>query len=168
MLGLVFLAIFSDWLDGKLARITKTVSEWGKVLDPIADKVAGLLVILALTARGDTVFTWWFVGFIVIRDVLIVSGATIISRQRRKVSMSAWSGKIAVGVLALTVFAVLLQADPPIPLYLMWASAVLYAYSFLRYFGRYLQFRQAHSDQSEDEAGNTVDSSGTTASEAAG
>lgn len=163
VLTLTAVIILSDWLDGKVARWTRTVSEWGKVLDPIADKVAGVLVILALTVRGDTVFTWWFLAFLLVRDALIVAGATVISRQRRRVSMSSWSGKIAVAVLSLTVLAELLLADPPIPTYLFWASVALLVYSYLRYLQRYLSFRRERKGDVAASGGNTDEMKGTTA-----
>ena len=40
LVGLVAFAIATDFLDGKLARWSRTVSEWGKVLDATADKLA--------------------------------------------------------------------------------------------------------------------------------
>src|ERR1700742_2117183 len=44
------LAGFTDWLDGKLARAWEQQSEWGKFLDPIADKVLVSATLLMLTA----------------------------------------------------------------------------------------------------------------------
>ena len=40
---LLGVAMATDWFDGQIARWSHTVSEWGKVLDPIADKIAGQL-----------------------------------------------------------------------------------------------------------------------------
>jgi len=47
------LAGFTDWLDGRLARAWQQQSEWGRFLDPIADKllVAGTLLMLTATQR---------------------------------------------------------------------------------------------------------------------
>src|ERR1700757_3907294 len=51
--ALFTLAAVTDWLDGKLARAWQQQSEWGRFLDPIADKllVAATLLMLTATAR---------------------------------------------------------------------------------------------------------------------
>lgn len=137
---LVAVAVVTDWMDGKVARWSHTVSEWGKILDPLADKLTAALAILALALRGDTVISWWFLVLLVVRDGLIVAGATRMSLRRRHVFMSLWSGKVAVAMLALLVAAVVLKADPPIPHVLLWVSTALLLYSFLRYVIRYVRY----------------------------
>jgi cardiolipin synthase len=51
--GIFTLAAITDWLDGRLARAWQQQSEWGRFLDPIADKllVAGTLLMLTATQR---------------------------------------------------------------------------------------------------------------------
>ena len=49
--ALLAAGILTDFLDGKVARLTRTVSEWGKVLDPLADKFAALAIVAALALR---------------------------------------------------------------------------------------------------------------------
>ncbi len=143
VVALVALAVVTDWMDGKVARWSDTVSEWGKILDPLADKITAALAILALAMRGDTVIAWWFLALIVIRDGLIVAGATRMSLRRRQVFMSLRSGKVAVAFLALLVAAVVLQADPPIPETLLWISTGLLVYSFVRYLFRYIRYMRS-------------------------
>lgn len=137
---LILIAVVTDWFDGKIARWSKTVSEWGKVIDPVADKIVAASVILALTIRGDTVFQWWFLALLLVRDALVVAGGVRLSRRRGRVFMSLWSGKLMVTAIALTGLAVLLRADPPIPRVLLWISTGLIVYSFFRYVVRYVRF----------------------------
>ncbi|WP_282609653.1 CDP-alcohol phosphatidyltransferase family protein [Pelagibius sp. Alg239-R121] len=70
------LAGVSDALDGYLANKLKAVSELGGYLDPIADKI--LLVGLCLTLGFLGEIPGWLVSFVVLRDVLIVSGAMVV------------------------------------------------------------------------------------------
>jgi CDP-diacylglycerol---glycerol-3-phosphate 3-phosphatidyltransferase len=51
--GVFAVAGFTDWLDGKLARAWQQQSEWGRFLDPIADKllVSGILLMLTAMQR---------------------------------------------------------------------------------------------------------------------
>ena len=69
------LAGVSDALDGYLANRLKAVTELGGYLDPIADKI--LLVGLCLTLGFLGEIPGWLVSFVVLRDVLIVSGAAL-------------------------------------------------------------------------------------------
>ena len=50
--ALLAVMITSDWLDGRIARWSGRVSDWGKLLDPLADKIAGIVIVLALAFRG--------------------------------------------------------------------------------------------------------------------
>ena len=73
--GLFIAATATDWLDGYLARKWKVVSVFGRMIDPIADKllVAGCLIALCIVARGSWIFMYPAVA-IIFRDIL-VSGA---------------------------------------------------------------------------------------------
>ncbi len=73
--GLFIIATATDWLDGYLARKWKVVSGFGRMIDPIADKllVAGCLIALMIVAQGNWLFMYPAVA-IIFRDIL-VSGA---------------------------------------------------------------------------------------------
>src|SRR5262249_62187533 len=59
----------TDWFDGKLARRAGRTSSVGSLLDPIADKVLVLAVLVMLVEQG--VAPAWMVAAIVVREVLI-------------------------------------------------------------------------------------------------
>ncbi len=128
---LILLMILTDWFDGKLARWSHTVSNWGKVLDPLADKFAALALILALVIRGS--LPVWFLGFVLARDVVLVLGAVLIRRRIGHVVMSIWWGKVAVNALALTVLVSLLDPDPPVLQVFIWLTVALMLYAFVLY-----------------------------------
>ena len=137
ILGLILLAVLTDWFDGNLARWSHTVSNWGKVLDPLCDKAAAILVTVALVIRGDLPI--WFVGIIALRDILIVIGSIMLTRRVSEVFMSIWWGKVAVTALAVTVLAALLKADPPILQFCIWLTLALMLYAFVLYVLRFLR-----------------------------
>jgi CDP-diacylglycerol--glycerol-3-phosphate 3-phosphatidyltransferase len=134
---LVVLAVATDYFDGRVARWSKTESAWGKVLDPLADKLAGGLVVLALVIRG--MLPTWFVVLILARDLTILGGGVLISRRTGEVPASMWAGKVAVTATAITILAALLKADPEVLRFCVYATTVLLAWSFLGYMGRYLR-----------------------------
>jgi len=133
--GLAGAAIFTDWIDGKVARWSKSVSEWGKVLDPLSDKFAAAMVTLALVLRGS--LPLWFLLLVVLRDLVIVTGGIVLARKTGRVMMSIWTGKIAVGALALTVLAALLEADAIVMQVLIALTSVLMVYALILYIIRF-------------------------------
>jgi len=74
LLGLFAVLVLTDFLDGFLARKWQVTSDFGRMLDPIADKlfVAGLLISFAILTRG----TWWILAptLVIIGRDIFVSG----------------------------------------------------------------------------------------------
>jgi phosphatidylglycerophosphate synthase len=134
--GLIGYGVISDYLDGLVARKTNTISEVGKMMDPISDKIAaGLLFIY--TVWIGWVPTWFLVYFVV-RDVLILCGSTFIKVRYGKVAMSTMSGKISVNVVALYWIAVFFFRDAVlVHEILLWASVVIMTISLFSYINRY-------------------------------
>ena len=64
----------TDWFDGRIARSRGRTSELGSLLDPVADKLLVLTVLIVLIGRG--VFPAWMVAAIVARE-LLVSGLRV-------------------------------------------------------------------------------------------
>ena len=134
---LIILAIATDFFDGHVARWSHSVSEWGKVLDPLVDKLGAGAVVLALFIKG-----WlpgWFLTLLVARDLFILTGGLILARKTGRIVVSMWSGKVAVTAVAATVLAALLRADPPIMDFCVWVTSGLLLYSYLRYMIRYFR-----------------------------
>ncbi len=137
LFSLCLLAIITDFFDGRIARWSDTVSSWGKVLDPLADKAAAGMVTLALVIRGS--LPVWFVALIVVRDVVIFLGGVILARRTARVPASMWWGKVAVTVLAITVLAALLKADQPVLDLFILATSGLLVFSFVLYLIRFVR-----------------------------
>lgn len=133
---LIAYGVFSDYLDGFVARMRNEISELGKMLDPVADKMMAFLLFFYTVWLG-----WiplWFFVLGVIRDILIMMGSGYIKKVRGKVAMSTMSGKIYVNVLALYWMSVFfLQQATTVHIVLMIASLIIMAISFVDYFFRY-------------------------------
>lgn len=68
-LGIFLLAALTDWYDGWLARKFNYITEWGKFMDPLADKILTSTAFFGFVYIG--MLNFWFVLAIVIRDFLI-------------------------------------------------------------------------------------------------
>lgn len=134
---LIAYAILSDFLDGYLARKTDQISELGKVLDPMADKLCAFIV-FSYTVFIGLIPVWFFI-LLVGRDLLIASGAMYINRKREKMPMSVMTGKITVNVLALYwLTAFYFPAETGIHEVLLWFSTIMLIYSFVVYLQRFI------------------------------
>ena len=136
MFALIGLAIATDWFDGRVARWSDTVSEWGKVLDATADKLAAAAVTLALLLRPEESgpsLPLWFVALAITRDALLALGGLVQTRRLGRFTSSLWSGKVAVTALAVTVLAALFKAAPAVMEALIGLTAGVMAYSIVKY-----------------------------------
>ncbi len=91
--------IITDYADGYFARKLNQISEMGKILDPLADKVCIGLGLIALYLEYS--FPLWIVILVIGRDVLILIGSLILLTRLPYVTPSAMLGKITVTVISL-------------------------------------------------------------------
>lgn len=78
-LGIFLLAAITDWYDGWLARKFNYITNWGRVWDPLADKILTSAAFIALVILG--IVELWMVAIILLRDI-IITGLRIISDYR--------------------------------------------------------------------------------------
>lgn len=135
---LIGYGILSDYLDGLVARLRDEISELGKVLDPVADKLMAFFLFLYTVLIGWIPVWFFLIG--VARDLLIMAGSAQIKKRRGKVAMSIMSGKISVNVLAAYWIAVFFFREAEmLQHYLMILSLAVMIYSFIDYVIRYRQ-----------------------------
>jgi cardiolipin synthase len=96
--------VATDWVDGTIARRTGQVTELGKVLDPVADRLAIAAGLIALAVRG--VFPVWAAVLILVRDVaVLLVGVFLLTRRHVRIEVR-WIGKVATFSLMVAVPAV--------------------------------------------------------------
>jgi CDP-diacylglycerol--glycerol-3-phosphate 3-phosphatidyltransferase len=137
-LFLIAIAMATDSLDGKLARIRNEVTEEGKFLDPLADKIAVGIIVVVLAFSGD--LAWWFVGIILGRDLLIIFAGIYIKTKYGVLFPSNYWGKWAVTVIAVTIFFILLPVEglEVVETILIVVSLILLAASTVSYTIRFI------------------------------
>lgn len=95
------LVCITDWVDGYIARRTGQVTELGKILDPVADRLAIAAGLIALVVRDA--FPVWAAGLIVGRDLLmLVVGAAVFARRGVRIEVR-WIGKRATFLIMLSI-----------------------------------------------------------------
>jgi CDP-diacylglycerol--glycerol-3-phosphate 3-phosphatidyltransferase len=132
---IIAVAALTDKLDGVLARALGQITEWGKILDPLADKIAVASVGIVLLILGR--IPSWYVIVMVSRDLLILSGGVYLKASRGIVLPSNETGKWAVGIVALALFLALLGVGSPWLDIAIGGSLVLLAISLVLYGRRF-------------------------------
>lgn len=90
-LALFAIASFTDFLDGYIARSRNLVTDFGKFMDPLADKVLVMTAMLMFVSWGQ--MPAWVLAVVLARE-LAVSGLRMIAATEGKVIAAAWSGKV--------------------------------------------------------------------------
>lgn len=127
-------ASFTDYLDGHLARKLNLVTNLGKFMDPLADKmlvITALLAIIDLGQQGQLpagVFPTWIVVFIILRE-LMVSGIRVLAASQNIVLAANYWGKLKTVIQMVTIIVFLLPIGvgflPLLGTILAYASLVL-------------------------------------------
>jgi len=120
---LMVVAAITDKLDGDFARKFHQTSEWGKILDPLADKIAVGTVIAVLFVVGD--LPAWFLIIALGRDLVILSGGIYLKRRTGILVPSNQFGKWTVGLISVTLFVLVLSGRSTVGDYLLAINAVL-------------------------------------------
>lgn len=105
---------FTDWLDGKLARLLDQYSRFGALLDPAVDRLYILAALVALGIRQ--VIPWWVVALLVARDLVLAACVVVLRGRGYGPFVVTYLGKAATFLL-LYAFPLLLlgQADGALP-----------------------------------------------------
>ena len=102
------LAAATDWLDGYLARKLNLISDFGKFMDPLADKMLTTAAFLIFINQG--LLASWVV-FIILTREFIVSGLRMTAAAKGIIIAAGWSGKFKTVLQFILVIALLIQPE---------------------------------------------------------
>ena len=131
-LGVFILASLTDYVDGQIARKCNQVSDFGKFLDPLADK---LLTIAAMTMFCEWgAFPAWALMIVLTRE-FAVTGLRLVAVGNGTVIAAGWSGKVKtastmIGLCVMMAF----PTDPVLSWIVMLVIVVTTVYSGVEYF----------------------------------
>jgi cardiolipin synthase len=101
----------TDWIDGQIARRTNTVTQFGKIIDPLVDRLLLASGVVGLYLIGE--LPLWVPVVLVLRDVYLLYGAYVLERSRVILPVT-YTGKLTTAVL-LVGFSSLIAGWPEAP-----------------------------------------------------
>ncbi len=123
---IVIISGLSDIIDGLIARKCNLVSDLGKILDPIADKMTQIVVILCLTINHPSLLPMF--GVLFLKELLTLFAAVYVLTNGTKPISARWWGKLSTIVIFLTmIYTVLtdIYSITHIPLYILVAASIV-------------------------------------------
>lgn len=117
--GVYALAFFTDIADGWIARHFNQITRLGRILDPLADKLMTLTVIISITVAG--IIPVWAVVIFFLKEMLMGIGALVMYRRMDDVISSNWLGKASTGCFFVVCAALVLFPEIPAP----WATGLI-------------------------------------------
>ncbi len=138
--ALCIFGAITDMLDGYLARKFNEVTELGKIIDPLADKIVIGVIILKLYLIG--IIPEYYFIMIVGRDILIFLGGIFITNKIKRVLPSNMLGKITVINIGIVIMLFILRVDTTNLIFKMiyGLSIVLIFVSLIGYIIRAIEF----------------------------
>ena len=102
------LASFTDMLDGKIARKYNLITNFGKFMDPLADKVLVCSAMICLVELNPDMLPAWAVIIIIARE-FIISGFRLVAAEKGVVIAASWWGKFKTTFQMIMVIAMIIE-----------------------------------------------------------
>ena len=100
------ISALTDILDGFIARKFNYITDFGKLIDPLADKLTQISLLLSLTILN--ILPWWIFAIVFIKELVMVISASVLYSKDDVVVYSKWYGKLATTLFYLAIVCSLL------------------------------------------------------------
>ena len=129
----------SDILDGFIARKFNMISDFGKIIDPVADKLTQGVLLICLIFKHIQVL--WIFGAFVLKEFIMIMMGYMIIKRKNLVNSAKWYGKLNTVIIYITIVILIIFPDIPtvavtvmsiICLITIIASMLMYASFYLK------------------------------------
>ena len=137
-MAIIVLSGITDVADGYIARHFNQITQLGKILDPLADKLSLLALSICIAVKFSP---FWIIAIVVIvKEILQILGGGYLMKKKIKIPSSRWFGKACTAVtyccyiilLGLPIFQL------PAPAWMLWTMVILILVLMLLAFFSYL------------------------------
>lgn len=137
------IANITDVLDGRIARKYNLITDWGKLMDPLADKITQISTISALIIKG--IIPFWILAILTLKELIMISVAFILYKKNIVTVHSMWYGKVATILFFVAIVLSLLSKGIPalsvITIYAFYVAIGMTLFAGVMY-GRQLIFKE--------------------------
>ncbi len=147
--GVYALAGITDVLDGIIARKFNLITRLGKILDPLADKMMTITVLICITIKN--LIPWWLLALVFAKDALLIVGGIKLYNERAAVFKSNLLGKLATVFLVTGGIIIILFQKHLSPIFETAYSFIAVVLSFLAFFSyirQYYKYKKNHDTTS--------------------
>ncbi len=131
------ISAITDILDGYIARKYNYITDIGKLIDPLADKLTQIALLLALSILK--ILPWWILAIVFLKECVMIISASILYKKKDVVVYSKWYGKLATTLFYLAIVCSLiinqfnLQLPFKVDLYLYYLAILATIFSLIMY-----------------------------------
>lgn len=131
------ISALTDILDGYIARKYNYITDIGKLIDPLADKLTQIFLLLALTILK--IIPWWILAILFIKECVMVICASFLYKKKDVVVYSKWYGKMATVLFYLAIISSLIinqfniNTSFRVDLYLYYLAILATIFSLIMY-----------------------------------
>lgn len=151
--GVLLLSGITDMLDGFIARKFNMITDCGKLLDPLSDKLTQVSVVVALTTSYRELVP--LALLCLVKEVCQAIGGILLLRRKSKVRGSRWFGKLSTIMFYVCMLVMVLwrdQLSDPAKWILVGAASLCMLLAFIGYFRLYLQIRREEAAEMTPES----------------
>jgi cardiolipin synthase len=130
---IILLSGLSDMLDGLIARKFNQITEIGKIIDPIADKLTQMAIIVCLLFQYE--YVWVLIILFVAKELFMGINGLILLRKGKQLDGSMWFGKVSTAVFYVATFLLIAfpQMNDSMAVLLMTVTGAFLLLSFVLY-----------------------------------
>lgn len=143
---IIFLSAVTDLLDGWFARKFNQITELGKVIDPIADKLTQAAIVVCLLFRYP--YMWILFILLVVKELFMGVIGLMLLKRGKKLDGAKWFGKLSTAVFYVAMG--ILITFPNLPtefvVFLMVITGIFLTISFILYIPEYIKLYKNKED----------------------
>lgn len=137
---LFLLGGLTDILDGYIARKFDLITSWGKLADPLADKLMQITALTLLTMQNK--IPLFVLLIVIVKETFMGIGGVLLYKQKNYVVSANWYGKLATVVFYFAIVMSLFKV--PYNDILIFIAVIMTLFAFFMYLNNYIKIRKLH------------------------
>ncbi len=145
----LILSGLTDLFDGVIARKFNQITELGKILDPIADKLTQMAVVICVAIKLNNIEITLALTLFVLKEIAMLIGGYIILKNNIIIQPSQWYGKVATAVFYIVMAAIaLFDLGTKTSFILILVAAAFMLFAFFQYLRDYFRMMATKKENS--------------------